>query len=58
VKRMTRRIFGSPYEVTASLRKLDNEKLHILLSSQNDIRMVKRGKVKWLGCVMEHVWER
>jgi hypothetical protein len=58
VKRMARRIFGSPYDVLGDLRILHNEKLHNLLSSQNIIRMVKRGKMKWSGCVMEHVWGR
>jgi hypothetical protein len=39
-------------EVTGGWRKLHNEKLHNLYSSQNIIRMIKSKSMKWEGHVV------
>jgi hypothetical protein len=47
-----RRIFGPKRdEVTGGWRKLHNEELHNLHSSQSIIRMIKSRRMRW----MEHV---
>jgi hypothetical protein len=47
-----RRIFGmTRYEVTRGLRKLHNEELHSLYSSQSIIRMFKSRRMRWAGHV-------
>jgi hypothetical protein len=50
--RALRRIFGPTRdEVTREWRKLHNEELHILYSSQNIIRQIKSRRMRWA----EHV---
>jgi hypothetical protein len=50
--RVLRRIFGPKRdEVTGEWRKLHNEELHILYSSQNIIRQIKSRRMKWAGHV-------
>jgi hypothetical protein len=47
-----RRIFGPKRdEVTGEWRKLCNEELHILCSSQNIIRQIKSRRMRWAGHV-------
>jgi hypothetical protein len=47
-----RRIFGPKRdEVTGGWRKLHNEKLHDLYSSQSIIRMIKSRRMRWAGNV-------
>jgi Leucine-rich repeat (LRR) protein len=54
--RVLRRIFGPKRkEVTGEWRKLHNEELHILYSSQNIIRQIKSRRIRWAG--MWHAWE-
>jgi hypothetical protein len=49
-KRVLRRIFEPKRdEVTAELRKLHNEKLHILCASPNIIRQIKSRRMSWEG---------
>jgi len=45
-----RRIFGSRREEDGSWRKLDNDELHSLYSSQNNVRVrvIKSSRMKWL----------
>jgi hypothetical protein len=48
--RVLRRIFGRKREeVTGEWRKLNNEELHILYSSQNIIRQIKSRRMRWVG---------
>jgi hypothetical protein len=50
--RVLRRIFGPERdEVTGDWRKLHNEELHDLYSSQNIIRMIKSRRMRWSGHV-------
>jgi hypothetical protein len=50
--RVLRRIFGSKRdEVTGEWRKLHNEELHNLYSSQNIIRQIKSRRMRWAGHV-------
>jgi hypothetical protein len=50
--RVLRRIFGTRRdEVTEDWRKLHNEELHNLYSSQNIIRMNKSRRMRWAGHV-------
>jgi hypothetical protein len=47
-----RRIFGRKRdEVTGGWRKLHNEELHNLYSSQSIIRMIKSRRMRWTGHV-------
>jgi hypothetical protein len=48
--RVLKRIFGPKRdEVRGDLRKLHNEELNNLYSSQGIIRMMKSGRVRWAG---------
>jgi hypothetical protein len=50
--RVLRRIFGPKRdEVAGDLRKLHNEELHNLYSSQNVIIMIKSKRMRWEGHV-------
>jgi hypothetical protein len=50
--RVLRRIFGPKKDdVTGKWRKLHNEKLHNLYSSQNIIRQIKSRQMRWAGHV-------
>jgi hypothetical protein len=50
--RVLRRIFGPKRdEVTGEWRKLHNEKLHDLYSSQSIIRIIKSRRMRWEGHV-------
>jgi hypothetical protein len=50
--RVLRRIFGPKRDgVTGEWRKLHNEELHVLYSSQNIIRQIKSRRMRWLGHV-------
>jgi hypothetical protein len=56
--RVLRRIFGPKRdEVTGEFRKLDNEELHILHSSPNNIRQIKSRSMRLAGHVT-HMGER
>jgi hypothetical protein len=47
-----RRIFGPKWdEVTGEWKKLHNEELHNLYSSQNIIRQIKSRRIGWAGQV-------
>jgi hypothetical protein len=49
-----RSIFGPKRdEVTGGWRKLHNEKLHNLYSSPSIIRMIKSGRMRWVGHVAQ-----
>jgi hypothetical protein len=49
---MLRRTFGPKRdEVTGGWRKLHNEELHYLYSSQSIIRMIKSRRMRWVGHV-------
>jgi hypothetical protein len=55
-KRVFRRIFGPKREEDRSCRKLHNDELHSLYSSQNILRMIKSRRVRWAGhvaCMVE-----
>jgi hypothetical protein len=46
--RVLKRIFGLKRdEVMGRFRKLNNEELHDLYSSQSIIRMIKSGRMRW-----------
>jgi hypothetical protein len=50
--RVLRRIFGPKRdEVTGEWRKLHNEELHDLYSSQSIIRIIKARRMRWMGYV-------
>jgi hypothetical protein len=50
--RVLRRIFGPKRdEVTGEWRRLHNEELHALYSSQNIIRVIKSRRLRWAGHV-------
>jgi hypothetical protein len=50
--RVLRRIIGPEGdEVTGVWRKLHNEELHNLYSSQSIIRMIKSRRMRWIGHV-------
>jgi hypothetical protein len=50
--RVLRRIFGPKRdEVTGEWRKLHNEELHDLYSSQSIIRIIKARRMRWAGHV-------
>jgi hypothetical protein len=50
--RLLRTIFGPKRdEVTGGWRKLHNEGLHNLYSSPSVIRIIKSGKMRWVGHV-------
>jgi hypothetical protein len=52
--RVLRRIFvPNKDEVTGDLRKLHNEELYNLYSSPNIITMIKSGKMRWAGHVIQ-----
>jgi hypothetical protein len=56
--RVLRRIFGSERdEVTGGWRKLYNEELHNLYSSQNIIRIIISSRVRWVEHIL-HMGER
>jgi hypothetical protein len=57
--RVLRRIFGPKRdEVTGEWRKVHNEELHILYSSQNIIRQIKSRRMRWTGHVASMGEER
>jgi hypothetical protein len=57
--RVLRKIFGPKRdEVTGEWRKLHNEELHILYSSQNIIRQIKARRMRWAGHVARMGEER
>jgi hypothetical protein len=49
--RVLRRIFGPKREEDGSWRKLHNDELHSLYSSSNVVRMIKSGRIRWVGYV-------
>jgi hypothetical protein len=50
--RLLRRIFGPKRDrVSGGLRKLHNEELHNLYSSQSIIRIIKSRRMRWVGYV-------
>ena len=50
--RVLRRIFGPKGdEVTGKWRKLHNEEINGMYSSHNIFRMIKSGRIKWVGHV-------
>jgi hypothetical protein len=52
--RVLRRIFGPKRDVvTGGWRKLHNEKLHNLYSSQSIIRIIKSRRMRWAGHVAQ-----
>jgi hypothetical protein len=56
---MLRRIFGPKRdEVTGGWRKLLNEELHNLYSSQSIIRMIKSRRMRWAGHVVAQMGEK
>jgi hypothetical protein len=46
-----RRIFGPKREEDGSWRKLHNDELHRLYSSQNTVRLIKLRRMRWAGHV-------
>jgi hypothetical protein len=46
-----RRIFGPKREEDGSWRKLHNDEIHSLYSSQNIVRVNKSRRVRWVGHV-------
>jgi hypothetical protein len=49
--RVLRRIFGPKREEDGSWRKLYNDELHNLYSSQNIVRVIKSRRMRWAGHV-------
>jgi hypothetical protein len=49
--RVLRRIFGPKREEDGSWRKLHNDEIHSLYSSQNIVRVIISRKMKWAGHV-------
>jgi hypothetical protein len=49
--RVLRRIFGPKREGDGSWRKLHNDELHSLYSSQNIVRVIKSKRLRWAGNV-------
>jgi hypothetical protein len=49
--RVLRRIFGPKREEDGSWRKLHNDELHSLYSSQSTVRVIKSGRMRWAGHV-------
>jgi hypothetical protein len=49
--RELRRIFGPKREEDGSWRKLHNDELHNLYSSQNIVRVIKSRRMRWAGHV-------
>jgi len=47
--RVSRRIFGPKREEDGSWRKLRNDELHSLYSSQNIVRVIKSRRLRWTG---------
>jgi hypothetical protein len=47
--RVLRRIFGPKREEDGSWRKLRNDELHSLYSSQNIVRVIKSRRMRWAG---------
>jgi hypothetical protein len=45
------RIFGPKRKIDGSWRKLHNDELHSLYSSQNIVRVIKARRLKWAGHV-------
>jgi hypothetical protein len=45
------RIFGPKWEKDGSWRKLHNDELHRLYSSQNIVRVIKSRRLRWVGHV-------
>jgi hypothetical protein len=57
--RVLRRIFGPKRdEVTGEWRKLQDEELHNLYSSSNNIRQMKSSRMRWVGHVAHMGEER
>jgi hypothetical protein len=57
--RVLRRMFGPKRdEVTGEWRKLNNEELHNLYSSQNIVRQIKSNRMRWAGHVARMGEER
>jgi len=46
-----RRIFGPKREEGGVWRKMHNEELHSLYSSTNTVRVIKSGRMRWVGHV-------
>jgi hypothetical protein len=51
LRTVLRRIFGPKREEHGSWRKLHNDELHSLYSSQNIVRVIKSGRLRWAGHV-------
>jgi hypothetical protein len=49
--RVLRRIFGPKREEYGSWRKLHNDEIHGLYSSQNIVKVIKSRKMRWAGHV-------
>jgi hypothetical protein len=48
-------VFGAKTEeIIGSWRKLDNEELHNLYSSRNNIRLIKPIRMRWAGHVAQN----
>jgi hypothetical protein len=50
-KRVLRKIYGPKREEDGSWRKLHNDELHDLYSSQNIVRVIKSRRMSWVGHV-------
>jgi hypothetical protein len=49
--RVLRRIFGPKREEDGSWRKLHNDEIHSLYSSQNIVKVIKSRRMRWAGHV-------
>jgi hypothetical protein len=49
--RVLRKIFGPKWEEDGTWRKLHNDELHSLYSSQNIVRLIKSRRMRWAGHV-------